>query len=485
MQGHRGNQRHNRAAHVARWLLAVVTALLTTLLVPRVAFAESCFRGLTVVSDIAKSNTGPSAALQAPANTVKAIAHELQEGGKALGNMATEIDRGNHEKAGSHLATATINTMSVAMKVDGMIKTASSLQKPPAGPSVAKQSAQGQGAGQAQGCSGGNCGVGGACFAGGTLVDTPSGAVAIEDVRVGMRVLTSTGFNETKVDSSWRKATLRLPNPWGHPEETLDIELLRPAQMLDDAGYSDNALVWFGLGELGIEGVARVVSVTDAPYIETGPGRVVTLTVTHRTTELMRLGFVGQSETLEPTIRHRLYSESRHDWVKASELLVGEDVRTEHGVATVALSQRLAGLHRVYNLEVEDDHEYYVGSLKALSHNTGPGDCAGRGAVEGAATAPKGPSFDKAREAAFKKAGMTDPSAIEFSKMDPETGTVVEFKGAGGAKVGYDGPHPNSPGPHHDQQHISLQSAGKRGAGGAIRENIPYSGPQHPSRSSE
>jgi hypothetical protein len=44
MQGHRGNQRQNRAVHVARCLLAVVTALLTSLLVPRVAFAESRFR---------------------------------------------------------------------------------------------------------------------------------------------------------------------------------------------------------------------------------------------------------------------------------------------------------------------------------------------------------------------------------------------------------------------------------------------------------
>jgi hypothetical protein len=77
---------------------------------------------------------------------------------------------------------------------------------------------------------------------------------------------------------------------------------------------------------------------------------------------------------------------------------------------------------------------------------------------------------------------MTDPSKVTFSKVDPKTGTVVEFKGPGGAKVGYDGPHPNSPGPFHDQQHISVQSAGKRGAGGAVRENIPYSGPQHPSR---
>lgn len=30
--------------------------------------------------------------------------------------------------------------------------------------------------------------------------------------------------------------------------------------------------------------------------------------------------------------------------------------------------------------------------------------------------------------------------------------------------------------------HISWQSAGKRGGGGALRDNIPYGGPPHPSR---
>jgi len=90
--------------------------------------------------------------------------------------------------------------------------------------------------------------------------------------------------------------------------------------------------------------------------------------------------------------------------------------------------------------------------------------------------------FDAARRTAFEKAGMTDASKVEFSKMDPKTGTVVEFKGQGGAKVGYDGPHA-SPGPHHDKQHISWQSAGKRESGGTKRGNEPYSGPQHPSRS--
>jgi RHS repeat-associated protein len=92
-------------------------------------------------------------------------------------------------------------------------------------------------------------------------------------------------------------------------------------------------------------------------------------------------------------------------------------------------------------------------------------------------------NFDEARKKAFQRAGMTDPSKVGFSKVDPKTGTVVEFKGPGGAKVAYDSPHAD-PGPGHDMPHVGWQSAGKRGSGGTERGNITYDGPQHPFRSS-
>jgi len=72
--------------------------------------------------------------------------------------------------------------------------------------------------------------------------------------------------------------------------------------------------------------------------------------------------------------------------------------------------------------------------------------------------------LDSARRGAFESAGMNYPINVTFSKVDEKIGTVVEFKGEGGAKIGYDGPHA-SPGPHHDTQHISWPSAGKRGDG--------------------
>lgn len=94
------------------------------------------------------------------------------------------------------------------------------------------------------------------------------------------------------------------------------------------------------------------------------------------------------------------------------------------------------------------------------------------------------PNFDKARAEAFERAGMTDPSQIKFSKVDPKTGTVVEFKGPNGAKVAYDSPHA-SPGPGHDKPHVGWQIGGKRGGDGTKRGNITYDGPQHPHRSND
>ncbi|MFJ4456724.1 polymorphic toxin type 47 domain-containing protein, partial [Pseudomonas sp. NPDC089392] len=95
--------------------------------------------------------------------------------------------------------------------------------------------------------------------------------------------------------------------------------------------------------------------------------------------------------------------------------------------------------------------------------------------------------FDIARRQAFDRAKMDDPEKIIFSKIDTATGTVVEFKGAGGNKVAYDAPHADmDPKSGHDKPHIGWQTAGKRNkCGCGDRGNITYSGPQHPHRSDE
>ena len=87
-------------------------------------------------------------------------------------------------------------------------------------------------------------------------------------------------------------------------------------------------------------------------------------------------------------------------------------------------------------------------------------------------------NFDKAREKGFKNAGMTDPDDVEFSKVDPKTGTVVEFKGPKNAKVNYDGPHADmDPSKGHDKPHVGWQSGGKKVQAEAIGVKSPVTMP--------
>jgi len=234
-------------------------------------------------------------------------------------------------------------------------------------------------------------------------------------------------------------------------------------------------------------------------------------TLGKRVLALVVEGADGRSEEFQVTGGHPFWVKDQ-GWRRAEDLNQGDILVAASGAwLRLSAATWLQSTATVFNLEVADWHTYFVGESSVFVHNM----CGKTGPIEGSPGEPgpncgtscpidtlvdaakpssrlsppiqppgaaKGPNFDKARREGFEKAGMTDPANVVFSKVDPKTGTVVEFKGAGGAKVGYDGPHPNSPGPYHDQQHISVQSAGKRGAGGAVRENIPYSGPQHPSR---
>ena len=130
---------------------------------------------------------------------------------------------------------------------------------------------------------------------------------------------------------------------------------------------------------------------------------------------------------------------------------------------------------------ISKDPISYAGGLNLYGYAPNP-----TGWVDplGLAKLTHAPDFDTARTQAFKNAGMTNPENVSFSKYDPVTGTVVEFKGEGGAKVAYDAPHADMDTKSgHDKPHVGWHTAGKRGrCGCAERGNITYGGPQHPHR---
>lgn len=92
-------------------------------------------------------------------------------------------------------------------------------------------------------------------------------------------------------------------------------------------------------------------------------------------------------------------------------------------------------------------------------------------------------SFDDARTQAMENSGLNQADSVEFTKVDPKTGTVVEFKGSNGSKMNYDSPHKDmAPSAGHDKPHVGWQTGGKRRSGGAGRGNVTHNDSSHPTR---
>lgn len=85
----------------------------------------------------------------------------------------------------------------------------------------------------------------------------------------------------------------------------------------------------------------------------------------------------GRVELLTATLDHPFMVEGKNggEWRKAGELEPGAVVRAETGQVVVQSSEVRLGWTRVYNLEVERAHAYFVGTARALVHNGG--ECSG------------------------------------------------------------------------------------------------------------
>ncbi len=214
----------------------------------------------------------------------------------------------------------------------------------------------------------------GACLIGSAHIATPGGFEPIEDIKVGDRV-TSTYVDSSHPDGwtdvdpiDWHVLTLRMDNPQ-QPGDTYEIEMLRPVGWVVAHGAYPGRTIELAT-ERNARDEAHVVSVEPAPRIATGSGRVVLATYVHQD-QILSIRFVGVDEPVASSPWHRLFSVDRHDWIMARDLRVGERVRARSGEATIAaIEQEFAGA-RVFDIEVERDHAYYLGPAAILSHNCG------------------------------------------------------------------------------------------------------------------
>ena len=232
-----------------------------------------------------------------------------------------------------------------------------------------------------------DCGTSKNCFVAGTEVLLGDGTteVPIQNITVGQRVATDGGVanssdgqvaadpDSTAVDpSTWRLITITY--------EDWQIQALEPESWIAAHHLTTGGNVELGdvvdLQEMGINDdyVGTVVSIGACPPIQGGPGRVVLATVSHLNDVVMNLTLTdsaGDSATIGVTEYHTVYTEDR-GWVEVEDLKEGELVRGDHGDLTVTGLSGDPGTYRVYNLDVEDDHVYYVSDLDALVHNTYP-----------------------------------------------------------------------------------------------------------------
>ena len=215
------------------------------------------------------------------------------------------------------------------------------------------------------------------CFTAGTLVAVSGGFKPIEDIRIGDRVESTDGTHDlTEIDEkTWKHISVRMSNSDGSGD-VLDIELLRSPKWIEESGCQVGASIGLAVPELGIAGWARVLAVEPCPKLQTGSGRVVTMTITHFNSFVLQFKLEGLSEVLEPTQTHPLYSEDRGGWVHAGELKVGELLRTKTGPARIEAITHKEGTYRVYNFEVEGTHAYYTSAIRVLSHNSVADNCA-------------------------------------------------------------------------------------------------------------
>jgi hypothetical protein len=188
------------------------------------------------------------------------------------------------------------------------------------------------------------------------------------------------------------------------------------AEVLIEAATSRNEVlgmvVELDLPELGIRGPAWVLNLEPAPLVPTGPGQVVTATFKHASAKVLDLVLTDTSPTslstrpkalaaldashsgvntshatLNPprtdlrvpptdsigvTANHPFWSVDRAEFVQAGELQIGERLQTLAGdIHWVQQKLPRPGPEPVYNLEVHDEHVYYVGAKGILAHNAG------------------------------------------------------------------------------------------------------------------
>ncbi len=202
---------------------------------------------------------------------------------------------------------------------------------------------------------------------------------SIEEIRLGQRVVGKNPLrHETQSPSNiapknWRAVQLSMYLG----EIRYDLNFLRSLDWLKATAAAPGRTVHMQLPEMGLNGPALVEAIAPCPPIEPddGTGRqIVTGLMVHRAENILDISITGLDEPLGVTTTHPIWSETRQHFVKAGQLEVGEHLRstTGHLAEVTHITPHRGPPQNVYNLEVNAEHVYQVGSAGLLVHNDCP-----------------------------------------------------------------------------------------------------------------
>lgn len=142
-------------------------------------------------------------------------------------------------------------------------------------------------------------------------------------------------------------------------------------------GYEADKVVILNLPEQGINGPFRVTAIKHIlpqkkPSEDAGDGydwKPVTGLFEHQSNQVYTISF-DNGESLGVTYQHPIYSVTAGDWKLAGELEIGEEVLTKSGNSKVVSSTKKRGSETVYNLEVQELHNFLVGESGVVVHNS-------------------------------------------------------------------------------------------------------------------
>jgi RHS repeat-associated protein len=211
------------------------------------------------------------------------------------------------------------------------------------------------------------------CFTADTQVLTAKGLEPIEHIHVGRRVLTydadeDDAEEEPRDPANYRLVSLELERNDASGEIVV-VHTLIDRDWLEASHASVGRWVWFAIEEMGVAGPAQITEIEPCPELEEGPGRLVLTTFQTRNRGYLQVSLQGEETPLEVTGNHAFYSLDREDWVPANRLSVGEKLQTETGFTFVTGVEAVDTEEPFFNIEVDDNHNYYVTETGVLTHN--------------------------------------------------------------------------------------------------------------------